>query len=293
MAAPTAYRRPAAGSHSDYLYPGYASTVTRSPSKPLILLPQSLTEITGPVFGHDRVRPEDADLTKQHAGEPLGERIIVTGRVMDEDGRPVPHTLVEIWQANAHGRYAHPEDQRDLPLEKNFHGFGRTPTDANGGFRFSTIKPGSVPAANGQMQAPHIMVSVFARGLLKQLVTRIYFSGDDHANDPVMALVPASRRASLIAQPGNQDVLEWNIVLGGGANEGLFGLNFRISGPATAPVLTINPLSALAPGFLRKIFGAGEVGSGQAPQPEPPQAPAPGGAPLQYAPSRGLLGPIR
>lgn len=151
-----------------------------------------------------------------------GERIVIQGRLLDADGTPVPDGMIEIWQANAHGRYAHPEDQRDLPLEKNFHGFGRTPTDANGGFRFSTIKPGRVPAANGQMQAPHIMVSVFARGLLKQLVTRIYFSGDDHANDPVMALVPASRRASLIAQPGNQDVLEWNIVLGGGANETVF-----------------------------------------------------------------------
>ena len=160
--------------------------------------------------------------TELAAADVAGERIVIQGRLLDAEGAPVPDGMIEIWQANSHGRYAHPEDQRDLPLEKNFHGFGRTPTDANGGFRFSTIKPGSVPAANGQMQAPHIMVSVFARGLLKQLVTRIYFSGDDHANDPVMAQVPASRRASLIAQPGNQGVLEWNIVLGGGEHETVF-----------------------------------------------------------------------
>lgn len=153
-----------------------------------------------------------------------GERIVIQGRLLDAEGAPVPDGLIEIWQANAHGRYAHPADQRDLPLEKGFSGFGRTPTDAEGGFRFSTIKPGAVPSATGQPQAPHIMVSVFARGLLRQLVTRMYFPGDEQASDPVLASVPANRRSSLLAQPvaGQQGVLEWNIILGGGEHETVF-----------------------------------------------------------------------
>jgi len=152
-----------------------------------------------------------------------GERIVIQGRLLDADGQVVPDGMIEIWQANSHGKYAHPEDTRALPLDTGFSGFGRTATDIDGGFRFSTIKPGSVPAANGQLQAPHILVNVFARGLLKQLVTRIYFSGDDHASDPVMQQIPAARRATLIAAPSAQSgVLEWNIVIGGTTNETVF-----------------------------------------------------------------------
>lgn len=152
-----------------------------------------------------------------------GERIVIQGRLFDADGEVVPDGMIEIWQANSHGKYAHPDDVRALPLDAGFSGFGRTATDVDGGFRFSTIKPGSVPAANGQLQAPHILVNVFARGLLKQLVTRIYFSGDDHANDPVMQQIPAARRATLVAAPSVQaGVLEWNIVIGGTANETVF-----------------------------------------------------------------------
>lgn len=152
-----------------------------------------------------------------------GERIVIQGRLFDADGEVVPDGMIEIWQANSHGKYAHPDDVRALPLDAGFSGFGRTATDVDGGFRFSTIKPGSVPAANGQLQAPHILVNVFARGLLKQLVTRIYFSGDDHANDPVMQQIPAARRATLVAAPSAQaGVLEWNIVIGGTANETVF-----------------------------------------------------------------------
>ncbi len=153
-----------------------------------------------------------------------GERIVIQGRLLDADRAPIPDGMIEIWQANSHGRYAHPEDTRSLPLDEGFIGFGRTPTDANGGFRFSTIKPGSVPAADGQPQAPHLMVSVFARGLLKQLVTRIYLPEDDHAADPVLLLVPAQRRGSLIAHAvdGQPGVFEWNILLGGDANETVF-----------------------------------------------------------------------
>jgi protocatechuate 3,4-dioxygenase alpha subunit len=149
-----------------------------------------------------------------------GEHIVLQGRLLDADGVPVPDGMIEIWQANSYGKYAHPDDARALPVDAGFNGFGRTPTDAEGNFRFSTIKPGRVPAADGQLQAPHIMVSVFARGLLKQLVTRVYFSGDDHDSDPVLQLVPAARRTTLIAVPSEnkKDTIEWNIVLGGGNN---------------------------------------------------------------------------
>src|SRR5262249_53952288 len=107
------YRRPFPGTQPDYLFPNYASTVKRAPTQPLVMLPQTQTELTGPVFGYDEVKPGDADLTKQHSGDPIGERIILTGRVLDENGRPVPHTLVEIWQANSAGRYPHRVDQHD------------------------------------------------------------------------------------------------------------------------------------------------------------------------------------
>ena len=150
-----------------------------------------------------------------------GERIIITGRVLDADGVPVPDGIVEIWQANAHGKYAHPDDTRALPDEAGFSGFGRCPTDADGRFRFVTVKPGSVPGANGQPQSPHIMVNVFARGLLKQLSTRIYFLGDNHDNDFVLQQVPAARRVTLIARPvaGSPGTFGWDIVLGGGGND--------------------------------------------------------------------------
>lgn len=149
-----------------------------------------------------------------------GAPVRIDGCVIDAQGQPVPDGLVEIWQANAHGRYAHAEDTRALPLEQGFLGFGRCPTDADGRFRFTTIKPGPVPAADGRPQAPHILVNVFARGLLRQLTTRIYFPGDAHAADPVLSLVPAERRATLVARPSTQPgVLEWNIVLGGGGDD--------------------------------------------------------------------------
>ncbi len=126
-----------------HLTPGYRSTVKRSPSKPLIVVPHTLSELSGPVYGHDAVQEGDADLTKQHKGEPLGERIIVHGHVLDEDKRPVPDTLVEIWQANACGRYVHNVDQHPAPLDPNFTGAGRTISDKKGYYRFITVKPGA------------------------------------------------------------------------------------------------------------------------------------------------------
>jgi protocatechuate 3,4-dioxygenase, alpha subunit len=145
-----------------------------------------------------------------------GEPITMEGRITDADGKPVDDALVEIWQANAHGRYDHPDDARDLPLEPGFKGFGRVPTDAAGGFRFATIKPGRVPAPDGGMQAPHINVTIFMRGMLKHLKTRIYFPEDPaNAADPVLSRVPADRRATLIAVPRGKAAFDWNVVLQG------------------------------------------------------------------------------
>jgi protocatechuate 3,4-dioxygenase alpha subunit len=151
-----------------------------------------------------------------------GEPITLEGRIVDADGKPVDDALVEIWQANAHGRYDHPDDTRALPLEPGFKGFGRVPTDAGGAFRFTTIKPGRVPAPGGGMQAPHISVTILMRGMLKHLKTRIYFPGDPaNATDPVLARVPAERRETLIARPRAGNTLEWNVVLQG-AGETVF-----------------------------------------------------------------------
>jgi len=147
-----------------------------------------------------------------------GERVEIAGRVLDGDGQGVPDAMLEIWQANAGGKYAHPEDQQDKPVEPGFHGFGRVPTGPDGGFRFTTIKPGRVPGPDGKLQAPHLLASVFMRGLLRRLVTRIYFP-DEPANseDFALNLVEASRRATLIASrsPRGEGLLEWNVILQG------------------------------------------------------------------------------
>jgi protocatechuate 3,4-dioxygenase beta subunit len=162
------------------LYPDYKSTVKRSPTKPLIIVPHTLTELTGPVYGQDAVQPGDEDLTKQHAGEPLGERIIVHGRVLDEDDRPVPNALVEIWQANACGRYIHVVDQHPAPLDPNFTGAGRARTDQNGYYKFITVKPGPYPWGNhhNAWRPCHIHFSLFGHSFLSRLVTQMYFPGD-------------------------------------------------------------------------------------------------------------------
>ena len=157
------YSRAGNAADPPYLSPDYRSTVLRSPTRPLIVIPQTISEITGPVYGHSDVKPEEADLTTQHAGEPLGERIIVKGRVLDEAGRPVPHSLVEIWQCNAAGRYIHAVDQHPAPLDPNFTGAGRVVTDASGDYQFITIKPGAYPWRNhhNAWRPAHIHLSLF------------------------------------------------------------------------------------------------------------------------------------
>ena len=145
-----------------------------------------------------------------------GERVRIEGRVLDGDGNGVSDAMVEIWQANSHGKYAHPEDRQKKSLERGWRGFGRVTTDARGAFKFATIKPGRVPGPQGKLQAPHLVVSVFMRGLLKHLAARIYFPDDPaNAEDPVLRLVPEARRRTLIARRKRKGVLEWNVVLQG------------------------------------------------------------------------------
>jgi len=190
------YRRPLPGTQPDYLFPRYASTVKRAPTKPLVMLPQTLTELTGPVFGYDDVKPGDADLTSQHGGEPIGERIIVGGRVLDENGRPVPHTLVEIWQANAAGRYPHRVDQHAAPTDPNFTGCGRALTDERGYYRFVSIRPGEYPWRNhyNAWRPAHIHFSLFGPAFATRLVTQMYFPGDPLLPyDPMFMCVPDER----------------------------------------------------------------------------------------------------
>ena len=146
----------------------------------------------------------------------LGQRITIAGTVTDGARAPVPDALVEIWQANAAGRYRHPDDGRDAAIDPAFDGFGRTPTDADGRFTFATIKPGRVPGPRGLLQAPHVLVGLLGRGLLTRLVTRIYFEDEPStADDPVLALVPQSRRSTLVARRVADGRYEFDIVLQG------------------------------------------------------------------------------
>jgi len=192
------------GSHPPYLSPGYKSTVLRAPSRPLIPLKQTLSEMSGPVYGHDALHPLDNDLTKNAVknGEPQGERIVVTGRVLDEDGRPQPNTLIEVWQANAAGRYVHKVDQHDAPLDPNFFGGGRCVTDEEGRYRFYTIKPGAYPWGNhhNAWRPNHIHFSLFGPSIATRLVTQMYFPGDPLLPlDPIYNGAPEGARERMVA----------------------------------------------------------------------------------------------
>jgi protocatechuate 3,4-dioxygenase alpha subunit len=186
-------------------------------------LKQTPSQTVGPFFSKALLHEGWNDLTSRGAA---GQPVVISGRVLDGDGAPVSDALLEIWQANAAGRYDHPDDARDTPRDPSFSGFGRVGSDAQGCFRFRTIKPGPVPGANASLQAPHINVSVFARGVLKRLVTRIYFPDEPlNAHDPVLnSLSDAARRATLIARPANGEStldLHFDIVLQGD-NETVF-----------------------------------------------------------------------
>jgi protocatechuate 3,4-dioxygenase, beta subunit len=208
------YRRDDADVDPPYLHPDYVATRTRAPKRPLILLPHTLSEVTGPVYGEDRIGELDHDLTRQHPGEPIGERIILHGRVIDGDGRPVPGTLVEIWQANAAGRYRHVVDGHPAPLDANFTGAGRCLTDAEGGYRFITIKPGAYPWPNhpNAWRAQHVHFSVFGPAFATRLVTQMYFPGDPlFFQDPIFHSVrdPRDRDRMIAAFDLDNTIEQW------------------------------------------------------------------------------------
>jgi protocatechuate 3,4-dioxygenase beta subunit len=187
------YRRPAPACQPPYAHPPYASTLKRAPTQPLVVVPHTLSEATGPALGPELVRPGAADLTRQCAGEPLGERIAVEGRVLGDDGRPLPRTLVEIWQCNAAGRYLHDKDRHDAPLDPNFVGCGHTATDDEGRYRFVTIRPGAYPWRNhpNAWRPAHIHYSLFGPAFATRLVTQMYFPGDPLLPfDPIFNSVP-------------------------------------------------------------------------------------------------------
>jgi protocatechuate 3,4-dioxygenase alpha subunit len=178
------------------------------------------SQTVGPFFAGALLEERMTDLARDAT---RGERITIEGRVLDGDGAAVPDAMVEVWQANADGRYNHPEDTHEARLDAGFHGFGRSGTDAQGNFRFHTIKPGAVPGPGGKLQAPHISVIVFARGLLNHLYTRIYFPGEMlNDSDAWLNAVAAERRHTLIAKPlASPPVLQFDIILQG-ANETVF-----------------------------------------------------------------------
>src|SRR5947199_1172373 len=200
--------------HPARLSPAYRSTVKRSPSKPLIPMRHTLSELTGPVYGHETVRENDSDLTLQGKAEPLGERIIVHGHILDEDGRGVPNTLIELWQANACGRYIHVVDQHPAPLDPNFTGAGRTQSDSEGYYKFITVRPGAYPWGNhhNAWRPAHIHFSLFGTVFAQRLVTQMYFHGDPLlGHDPIFQSVRDARdRERLIcALDLDRTVPEW------------------------------------------------------------------------------------
>jgi protocatechuate 3,4-dioxygenase beta subunit len=201
-----------------YMTPEYKSTVLRAPTRPLLPIKAQLSNLHAPVYGHEQIGELDHDLTRNAArnGSPLGERIVVKGRVMDELGRPVRHTLVEIWQANAAGRYVHKVDQHDAPLDPNFLGAGRTLTDAEGRFKFYTVKPGAYPWGNhfNAWRPNHIHFSLLGDCLASRLVTQMYFPGDPLLElDPIYQGIPAGARERLVSRFAI-DVTEPDFALG-------------------------------------------------------------------------------
>lgn len=219
--------------HPPYLHPPYKSTVSRSPRRPLIPLSQSLSELTGPVYGPDDIGPLDNDLTRNSVktGEPLGERIIVTGRVLDDWGKPVPNALIEVWQANAAGRYMHKVDQHDAPLDPNFHGAGRTITDKDGRYQFTTIRPGAYPWQNhyNAWRPAHIHFSIIGVNFLQRLVSQMYFPGDPLLPlDPIYNSIPDEGARSRLISSYDHEVTKPVWALG-------FRFDIVVCGPNQTP----------------------------------------------------------
>jgi protocatechuate 3,4-dioxygenase beta subunit len=204
----------------------YVGTRLRHPKQPLVILPRTETELTAPAYGEGRVTELDSDLTRQHEGEPLGQRMILEGRVLGSDGQPLRGQLVEIWQANAAGRYAHEVDRHPAPLDQNFSGAGRCLTDDEGRYRFVTIKPGSYPWENhpNAWRPAHIHFSLFGRAFTERLITQMYFPDDPlFPFDPIFNSVrdPEARKRMIcsfeldLTVPNWAHGYRWDIVLGG------------------------------------------------------------------------------
>ncbi|HEX4216674.1 MAG TPA: protocatechuate 3,4-dioxygenase subunit beta [Candidatus Dormibacteraeota bacterium] len=221
-----------------YDHPAYRSTTLRAPSRPLLRLAPDLTDPSGPVFGERTVGPADHDLTRQHPAEPLGERIIVAGRLLDTEGRPITGQLIELWQANAAGRYAHRTDDHPAPLDPNFTGHGRCLTDGEGRYTFITIRPGEYPWGNhpNAWRPAHIHLSVFGRAFTDRLVTQMYFPGDPLLPiDPIFNSVadPAGRERLLaqldmtLTEPAWALGYRFDIVVGGRAPTPFEGMEHR------------------------------------------------------------------
>jgi protocatechuate 3,4-dioxygenase beta subunit len=226
MSDPRPYAAPAEGGQPPYLHPDYKSTIARAPKRPLFRLPQTLTEVTGPRFDTNWFGGEQTDMTRWEGGEAQGQRIILAGRVLDEDGRPVPRTLLEIWQCNAAGRYRHERDQHDAPLDPHFLGVGQVVTNDKGEWRVLTIRPGAYPWRNthNAWRAAHIHFSIFGPAFATRLVTQMYFPGDPLiATDPIVNSVPDRKaRESMISsydpelsEPEYAMGYRWDIVLRG------------------------------------------------------------------------------
>lgn len=213
------------------LYPDYRSTELRAPKRPLRPMTQTLSELTGPVYGEDDVGELDSDLTRQGDGEPLGERIVVGGRVLDQEGRPVRETLVEIWQANAAGRYVHGGDRHPAPLDPNFHGGGRCLTDREGNYRFVTVKPGAYPWLNHEnaWRPQHIHFSLFGPAFATRLVTQMYFPGDPLlGHDPVFNSVRDERSRQRMVSSFDFELTEPEWALG-------YRFDLILRGPLATP----------------------------------------------------------
>ena len=233
MSVPAAYRRETPGAHPPYDYPAYASTHSRAPRHPLVRVEHTLSEITGPRFKRE-LRPGEDDLTHFNSGQALGERIIVTGRVLDEGGQPIPNALIEIWQANAAGRYAHDEDRHDAPLDPHFSGIGTVISDALGVYRFMTIKPGAYPWRNhhNAWRPNHIHFSLFGPSFATRLVTQMYFPGDPLlAIDPIFNSIPDSAARERLIAAFDIETTVPEYALG-------YRFDFVLRGRDSTPVLT-------------------------------------------------------
>jgi protocatechuate 3,4-dioxygenase beta subunit len=208
------YERGRPGEDPPYLDPNYGSTVKRAPSKPLVRLEHTLTEVTGPGFADGWTGADKIDLTRQGKGQPIGERMIVAGRILDEHGRPIPRTLVELWQANSAGRYQHENDQHDAPLDPNFLGAGHVVTNDNGEYKFITIVPGAYPWRNthNAWRAQHLHFSVFGPAFATRVITQMYFPGDPLMEfDPIFHSIPdeAARNRLISRYDPSLSVAEW------------------------------------------------------------------------------------